>query len=151
MFNFIMLYVFIYYWTLWVSISQSPTCCLQNAWCMYTCTLLLVFWALSMFCHTFIQWHCKNIPCIDHKLIFTCSLVQFFYTDTSSPLIREIVQLRRMLVGELGSSKTKGPAFGSVSASAAVMLTPWTFLFTRSQIWDSLGMSAGGLSLISIR
>ena len=62
------------------------------------------------------------------------SLVLLFYVDTSSPLIREIVQLRRMLVGKFGSSNTKGPALGSVSASAAVMLTPLTFLFIRSQI-----------------
>lgn len=89
---------------------------------------------------------CKR--CARKKLFFTA---QAYYVKNSSPLIREIVQLRRMLVGELGSSKTKGPAFGSVSASAAVMLTPLMFLFILSQIWDSLGTSAGGLSLISIR
>lgn len=72
-------------------------------------------------------------------------------SHAASPLIREMVQLRRMLLGTLGKSKTKGPAFGSVSSSAAVMLMPLTFLLMRSQICDSLGMRAGELSLMSIR
>lgn len=69
----------------------------------------------------------------------------------ASLLIREMVQLRRMLLGTLGKSKTKGPALGSVSSSDAVMLMPLTFLLMRSQICDSLGMSTGELSFISIR
>lgn len=65
------------------------------------------------------------------------------------PLRRVMVQFFLTAEGTLGSSKTKGPTLGSMSASAAVMLM--TFRLGFSQICASLGSSSGALSLMSIR
>lgn len=93
--------------------------------------------------------HCQKSK--NENVFWIFKIWSFLFSGNTLPLILEIVQLRRMVVGNVGNSKTKGPALGSVSASAAVMLTPLMLLYVLSQIWDSLGMSAGGLSLISIR
>lgn len=93
------------------------------------------------------------IMCSGNKLwldfFFCTTFSRRFFSLHFSPLIREMVQLRRMMDGWRGSSKTKGPMLGSVSASTAVMLIE--FMLDLSQIWASLGTRDGALSFTSIR
>lgn len=60
-----------------------------------------------------------------------------------------MVQFLLILAGVSGSSKAKGPAFGSMSGSTAVMLI--ALGCSVSQVVASFGFTWGALSLMSSR